>query len=471
MAHPSVAANSKHPLFRSHSAEEITTIVLLGPDGDELSTMPGNRSEQEIKTMAQGLGVTGPVNVLGRMSSGMSVGPVQIMVPSPRPSAASLFGASRLAGGGSLSIGTAGRGNGATNGSSNGSSNGSLVLDSVQRLDRFATDTMATERARVDQEREYWRQLVEQEKEAARDREFAVQDQSQRSLDELRRGYEAKIAAIESSHTRALQDLRALEASKVSHLAEGADEKVQLVRQMSDQTTRILEQSSSQTIAALKAQLDGANSRIRDLESARDREAQAAKDRYDDLRDRMTDEVNRLRDEKSRADQQRLEAMMLSQKTGSDDVRREVDRLTAKYEAELREARQLAENERKRADLMAMQVRDEVTKSEIAILREQTNREPLKTERLIPILNALPADKRAALVSRAIASDFGLEEEEEEKPSLMDSITKTLTMLATSGMANGGAPAKPALPAAAGGNAIAQGPAAAGGGLGDSEEV
>ena len=113
-----------------------------------------------------------------------------------------------------------------------------------------------------------------------------------------------------------------------------------------------------------------------------------------------------------------------------------------------------------------MQVRDEVTKSEIAILREQSNREPLKTERLIPILNALPADKRAALVSRAIASDFGLEEEEEEKPSIMDSIGKTLAMLATSGMNGGQAPAKAAAPVAA-----PAGAAGASAGLGESEEV
>lgn len=457
------AANSRHPLFRSHAADEITTIVLLGPDNDEISTMPGNRSEQEIKSMAQGFGVSGPVNVLGRTANGTSVGPVQIMVPSPRPSASSLFQSSRLVGGGSVTIGTAGRQNGASNGQT---SNGSLVQDSMQRLDRIATDTVATERARVDRERDYWQQLVEQEKEATRDREFALQEQGQRALDELRRTYEAKITAIESGHNRALQEIRALEASKVSHLAEGADEKVALVRQMSDQTTRILEQSSSQTIAALKSQLDTANSRIRDLESARDREAQAAKDRYDDLRDRMTDEVNRLRDEKSRAEQQRLEAMMLSQRTGADDVRREVDKLTAKYEAELRAARDAVEAERRRADQATMQVRDEVTKSEIAILREQSNREPLKTERLIPILNALPADKRAALVSRAIASDFGLEEEEEEKPSIMDSIGKTLAMLATSGMNGGQAPAKAAAPVAA-----PAGAAGASAGLGESEEV
>jgi len=293
------------------------------------------------------------------------------------------------------------------------------VQDSMQRLDRIATDTVATERARVDREREYWQQLVEQEKEAARDREFTLQEQGQRALDELRRNYDAKIAAIESGHNRALQEIRALEQSKVSHLAEGAEEKVALVRQMSDQTTRILEQSSAQTIAALKAQLDTANSRIRDLETARDREAQSAKDRYDDLRDRMTDEVNRLRDEKSRAEQQRLEAMMLSQRSGAEDVRREVDKLTAKYEGELRQMRDAVEAERRRADQATMQVRDEVTKSEIALLREQANREPLKTERLIPILNALPSDKRTALVSRAIAADLDLaDDDEDEKPSI-----------------------------------------------------
>lgn len=463
------SAAAKHPLFRSHGAEEIATIVLLGPDGEELSTMPGNRSEQEIKTMAQGIGVTGPVNVLGRLGSGQSVGPVQIMVPSPRPSAASLFQSSRLAGGGSVTIG-GNRPNGQANGS--GGAGGSLVLDSVQRLDRIATDTVATERARVDREREYWQQQIEQEKETARDREFSLQEQGQRALDELRRTYEAKISAIEAGHNRALQEIRALEQSKVSHLAEGADEKVALVRQMSDQTTRILEQSSAQTIAALKAQLDTANSRIRDLETARDRDALNAKDRYDDLRDRLTDEINRLRDEKAKADQQRLEAMMLSQRTGADDVRREVEKLTAKYEGELRQMRDAVEAERRRADQLAMQVRDESTKAEIALLREQANREPLKTERLIPILNALPSDKRTALVSRAIAADLDLADDDgdDDKPSLMDSIGKTLTMIASSGLA--GAAARPAAPSAAQPAAQSSAPAAkASGGLGDSEEV
>lgn len=458
------AASAKHPLFRSHNADEIATIVLLGPDNDEISTMPGNRSEQEIKSMAQGFGVSGPVNVLGRTANGTSVGPVQIMVPSPRPSASSLFQSSRLVGGGSVTIGTAGRQNGAA---AAPASNGSLVQDSMQRLDRIATDTVATERARVDREREYWQQLVEQEKEAARDREFTLQEQGQRALDELRRNYDAKIAAIESGHNRALQEIRALEQSKVSHLAEGAEEKVALVRQMSDQTTRILEQSSAQTIAALKAQLDTANSRIRDLETARDRDALNAKDRYDDLRDRLTDEINRLRDEKAKADQQRLEAMMLSQRSGAEEVRREVDKLTARYEAELRQMRDAVEAERRRADQATMQVRDEVTKSEIALLREQANREPLKTERLIPILNALPSDKRTALVSRAIAADLDLaDDDEDEKPSIMDSIGKTLAMLASSGLGGGGA----AKPAAAAAPAVAGAPQS-GAGLGESEEV
>jgi hypothetical protein len=66
-------------------------------------------------------------------------------------------------------------------------------------------------------------------------------------------------------------------------------------------------------------------------------------------------------------------------------------------------------------------------------------------------------------MGRIIASDFGLEEPEEEKPSMMDSLLSGLTTMMSTGALGGGA--KPG-PAAAG-----QAPAASTGGLGGSEEV
>lgn len=462
----------RHPLFRQYGADEIASIVLLGHDNEELSNIPGHRSEPEIKQMAQGLGLIGPVNLLARLNNGMTAGPVQIMIPSPRASSNSLFGASRLVGGSngsSLHAGTP----------STASREPSLVLESVQRLDRIATDTVATERARVDTERSYWRDLVEGEKEQARQREYAMQEKHEAQvaalreahstiLEETRRALEDKMATMRTSHERTLSELKSMESAKVSHLASGAEEKVSLVREMSDQATRILEQSNQQTIATLKAQLETAMGRIRDLEQARERESAAAKDRYEDLRDRMSDEVNRLREEKSKAEQSRLELMMQSQKSSADEVRREVDRITQRYEAELKEARAANEAMRSRVDDLVGKVRDEATRAEIAILKEQANREPLKSERLLPILNALPMEQRSKLVGRAIASDLDidLDDPEPEKPSLMDSLASALTGLASAGLAGRGAPA-----AAAPAGAPAPGSTARTGGLGDSEEV
>lgn len=461
----------RHPLFRQYGADEIASIVLLNHDGEELSNIPGHRSEPEIKQMAQGLGLIGPVNLLARLNSGMTAGPVQIMIPSPRASSNSLFGASRLFGGNSDAP--------AHNSAPTNGREPSLVLESVQRLDRIATDTVATERARVDNERTYWRDLVEGEKEQARQREYAMQEKHEAQiaalreahttiLEETRRALEDKMATMRTSHERTLTELKSMESAKVSHLASGAEEKVSLVREMSDQATRILEQSNQQTIATLKAQLETAMGRIRDLEQAREREASTAKDRYEDLRDRMSDEVNRLREEKSKAEQSRLELMMQSQKSSADEVRREVDRITQRYEAELKEARALNEAMRSRVDDLVGKVRDEATRAEIAILKEQANREPLKSERLLPILNALPMEQRSKLVGRAIASDLDidLDDQEPEKPSLMDSLTTALTGIAAAGLAARSAPA-----AAAPVGAPAPGPAARTGGLGDSEEV
>lgn len=458
----------RHPLFRQYGADEIASIVLLNHDGEELSNIPGHRSETEIKQMAQGLGLIGPVNLLARLNSGMTAGPVQIMIPSPRASSNSLFGASRLVGGNN--------GSSLHGGVPQSNREPSLVLESVQRLDRIATDTVATERARVDTERTYWRDLVENEKEQSRQREYTVQEKHDAQiaalreahasiLDETRRALEDKVNLMRTSHERTLTELKSMESAKVSHLASGAEEKVSLVREMSDQSTRILEQSNQQTISTLKAQLDTAMTRIRDLEQSRERESTAAKDRYEDLRDRMTDEVNRLRDEKSKAEQSRLEMMMQSQKSSADEVRREVDRITQRYEAELKEARMANEMMRSRVDDLVGKVRDESTKAEIAILREQANREPLKSERLLPILNALPMEQRSRLVGRAIAADLDidLDEPAEEKPSLMDSLASAFAGMATAGLANRGA--APAATQAAGP------PSERTGGLGGSEEI
>jgi hypothetical protein len=116
-------------------------------------------------------------------------------------------------------------------------------------------------------------------------------------------------------------------------------------------------------------------------------------------------------------------------------------------------------------DDLVGKVRDESTKAEIAILREQANREPLKSERLLPILNALPMEQRSRLVGRAIASDLDidLDEPAEEKPSLMDSLASAFAGMATAGFANRGA-----APAA---TQTAGPPTERTGGLGGSEEI
>jgi hypothetical protein len=245
----------------------------------------------------------------------------------------------------------------------------------------------------------------------------------------------------------------------------------------------MLESANAQTISALKSQLEVAAHRIRDLEASREREAEAARTRYEDYRDRMTDEINRLREDKSKAEQSRLELMLTSQKASSEDIRREVDRVIAKYDsdikelkarseaeikdlktrseaetkelrsraeieirehkktsdAEIRERNRIIETLQQKCDSLGDKFREESTRAEMSMLREQANREPLKTERLMPLLSALPMEQRAALVGKAISADLDLdyddEKEPEKKPSLMDSIGGALNMLAMSSLA------------------------------------
>lgn len=447
----------KHPLFRQYNAQDVVEVILLDANNEEVAVLPGHRSEGEIKSLAQQQGLVGPVNLTGRLANGMAIGPVQILVPSPRAQSSSLFGTSSLLGSrnGNSSV------KAASNESNGGQNSPSLALDSMQRLDRIATDTVATERSRLDAERTYWQQMLDDQKEEARQREFHLQEQNTRSLEDTRKTLESKITAMQQSHERTLQEIKNMESSKYSHLTNNADEKVSLVREMSDQATRILEQTNQQTIASLKGQLDTAMSRIRDLELSRERESEAAKNRYEDYRDRMTDEVNRLREEKSKVEQSRLELMMQSQKASSQEIRSEVEKVITKYELQIRELKQALETMRDKADDLSSRVRDEATKAEIAILREQATREPLKSERLLPILNALPAEQRSTLMGRIIASDFGLEEPEDEKPSMMDSLLSGITTMMANGGLGGGAK-----PAAAG-----QPTAPPTGGLGGSEEV
>jgi hypothetical protein len=543
--------SSKHPLFRQCNAEDVVEIVLMTGDGDEFATVPGTKSEQEIKLHAQSHGIAGPLNLLARLSNNMTAGPVQITVPSPRPSTSSLFRSNMFGASGvnnaqpSAPLPTQQR-------------DPSLALDTVQRLDRLATDSVTTERARVDKERNYWQGVVESEKEQAKEREYAIQQKHENMLDESRRAMELKVQttretmdakidllnkAHEASFTQArerehemtqrhadqiaemkkahdllvrelrdsmetkvksltetyektLQQQKDTENHKIKSLVTDSGEKVSLVREMSDQTTRLLEQTNQQTITTLKSQLDASLQRIRDLETAREKEGDAAKQRFDDYRDRMTDEMNRLREEKSKVEQSRLELMLTSQKASSEEIRREIERVTSRHEAEVKEMKARFESDvkeqrrhtetlREKNEELQGRVRDESTKAEIALLREQATREPLKTERLIPILNALPIDQRAKIVGRAVASDLDFEYESEEpeekkKPSLMDSIGPLLASLAQASMSGPSAAARPAPTAAPMQSsapmgspvaAAAAGAPVVGGGLGDTEEV
>lgn len=547
--------SSKHPLFRQCNAEDVVEIVLMTGDGDEFATVPGTKSEQEIKLHAQSHGIAGPLNLLARLSNNMTAGPVQITVPSPRPSTSSLFRSNMFGASGVNAAPTS------TPSTPTAPRDPSLALDTVQRLDRLATDSVTTERARVDKERNYWQGVVEGEKEQAKEREYAMQqkhesmlDEARRSMDlkvqttreameakmemmnktheaalnmarereqdaakrhaeqlaemkkshdllvkELRDSMETKVKTLTDTYEKTLQQHKDTESHKIKSLVTDSGEKVSLVREMSDQTTRLLEQTNQQTITTLKSQLDASLQRIRDLEVAREKEADAAKQRFDDYRDRMTDEMNRLREEKSKVEQSRLELMLTSQKASSEEIRREIERVTARHEAEvkemkarfesdLKESRKYAESLREKNEDLQGRVRDESTKAEIALLREQATREPLKTERLIPILSALPVEQRAKIVGRAVASDLDFEydseePEEKKKPSLMDSIGPILTSLAQASMAGAAAPAqsqpRPAAapmqnagPAPSPVAAAAAGMSgSAGGGLGDTEEV
>jgi hypothetical protein len=472
----------KHPIFRQFDLDDVVEIVLTDSEGEEIATAPGHRSEQELKLLAQQNGVRGPVNLVARLSSGLTNGPVQISVPAPRVPAASLFRGSRLSGAEPTRRERASAAPRASQ-SATAELNNEIALDSVQRLDRLAASAMTTARESAEQEREYWQAQLDAARERAREeadelegryeRQMErVQEANEAALEEMREANERALAAarelfeermkiMEGSHEKALREQRALEEAKIKHLATDTGEKVSLVREMSEQTTRVLESSSSQTISTLRAQLDASLTRIKDLETNREREAEAARNRYEDLRDRLTRDIERLRDEKGKAEQSRLEMMLTTQRASADDIRKEIERVTAKHEAEskelraryedeIKEQRRIIEGLRQKSDDLSSQMREESTKSQIAVLREQANREPLKAERLMPILSALPPEQRANLVGRAIASDIGIEYDDgepDEKPSFMDSIGKTLTMLAASGL-GGGAPAAPAAPPA-----------------------
>ena len=595
---------AKHPIFRQYDAEDIVEIILTDGDGAEIAVVPGNRSETDIKRASQENGYYGPVNLLARMSNGTTNGPVQVSVPAPRVSAESVFRKSKLAKAVRMQedmgeepqlpdiqkvksvelIETP-----------------SLAMDSMQRLDRIATESMSTERARVDKERTFWQAKFEEEREEARRREEAISEAAQRreeaiaeaarqreqelaeaarereqelrereqelinmsrgreaefnrrieeerrrvaeereiamereqdvearyaqqmemlrdsqdqllretkgsmqakinamaesyekAMQEIKESQDARARAITEAHEKTLADLKMSEEFKIRHVSADSEDKVTLVRQMSEQATRFLENSNVQTISTMKSQLELMSTRIRDLEAARERESETARTRYEDFRDRMNDEINRLREEKSKAEQSRLEMMLTSQKSSSEDIRREVDRVQAKYESELKESRNKYESEIKeqktkydqdikemknsfesqlkelrrsteddsrernrmieslqtKAETLTERFREESTKAEIASIREQSNREPLKTERLMPLLSALPAEQRANLVSRAIASDLDIdlndEREEPKKPSLVDSIGDAIKMLAMQNMANANKPAQPA---------------------------
>lgn len=471
----------KHPIFRQFDLDDVVEIVLMDADGDEISTTPGHKSEQEIKKLAQDNGVRGPVNLMARLSNGLTSGPVQISVPPPRMPASSLFRGSRLTGAEPRDRAERGdrlepldrldrperetlrsRRMAAPVAAPDFSKSDEIALESVQRLDRFASESMSSERARSEQEREFWQTRVEELREEAREELAEAEDRHAEQIERVREAmqqaedrYEQQIARMEQNHEQALASIRKtyedklheqrlLEESKIKHLSADSGEKVSLVREMSEQTTKVLESSNAQTIATLKAQLDASLSRIRDLESTRERDAEAARNRYEDLRDRLTDEVNRLREDKSKAESARLEMMLQSQRSSSEDIRREVDRVTsryevetkelrARYEDEIREQRRIIESLRQRADDVTAQMRVETGKAELALLRAEANREPLKSERLLPILSAIPAEQRAGLVGRAIASDIGIDyaEEEEKKPSLMDTIGTVLSMVAS----------------------------------------
>ena len=88
---------TKHPIFRQFDLNDVVEIMLTDADGEEIAVAPGHRSEQELKLLAQQNGVRGPVNLIARLSNGLTNGPVQISVPAPRVPAASLFKSSRLA--------------------------------------------------------------------------------------------------------------------------------------------------------------------------------------------------------------------------------------------------------------------------------------------------------------------------------------------------------------------------------------
>jgi hypothetical protein len=482
-----MAKEIKHPIFRQFDLDEVVEIMLTDGDGEEIATAPGHRSEQELKLLAQQNGVRGPVNLVARLSNGLTNGPVQISVPAPRVPAASLFRSSRLTSIDSdsepikaRSLNGRGRGRDATLEALNKSDE--IALDSVQRLDRLATESMSSERARVDQEREYWQAKLDEAREQAReeasqleerhDRELErvrdsqetvieeMREAQERAVEAVREAMEEKIKAITDTYEKTLREQRMLEESKLKHMSQGTEERVSLVREMSEQTTKVLESSSAQTISTLKSQLEASLNRVRELEASREREAASARDRYEDLRDRLSKDIDRLREEKSKAEQSRLEMMMQNQRASSDEIRKEVDRVTSRYETEMKEAKVRHESEvkemrnrfeqesrdqrgiidslRSKADDLATQMRTESTKAEIALLHEKANREPLKVERMLPFLSVLPEDQRVGLVGRAIASDIGIEyddgDAEDRKPSMMDTVGKTIMGLMAGGL-------------------------------------
>ena len=500
---------AKHPIFRQFDLDDVVEIVLMDADGEEISVTPGHKSEQEIKKLAQDNGVRGPVNLMARLSNGLTSGPVQISVPPPRMPASSLFRGSRLTGveprdrserGDRFDLGDRGdrgeRGDRSERDTlrtrrpvapaalADFSNSDEIALESVQRLDRFASESMSSERARSEQEREFWQTRVEEMREETREELALAEERYAEQIDRIREAarlaedrYEQQVArmqeaneqevarmqqaneqqvarlqqaseqsteALRKSYEEKLREQRLLEESKIKHLSADSGEKVSLVREMSEQTNKVMESSNAQTIATLKAQLDASVGRIKDLENSREREAETARNRYEDLRDRLTDEVNRLREDKGKAESARLEMMLQSQRSSSEDIRREVDRVTARhetdtkelrtrYEDEIREQRRIIESLRQRADDATTQMRVETGKAEMAMLRAEANREPLTSERLLPMLASLPADQRASLVGRAIASDIGIDydEGEEKKPSIMDTIGTVLSMVAS----------------------------------------
>ena len=243
----------KHPIFRQFDADDVIEIVLTDSDGEEIAVAPGYRSESDIKLLAQQNQCFGAVNLVARLSNGTTNGPVQISVPARRIPAENVFKKSRLT---SLSPMEPVFTDEPPPVRQRPDMSPSLAMDSMQRLDKLATDSVANERLRLDRERDFWQQKMEEERDLAKQREqelFEATRQREQEIVETARQREQELLGSTKSREQEILDMlrqrehemttkiaeeRAFAREREEDLAARFEEQMEIIRESQDQLLR-----------------------------------------------------------------------------------------------------------------------------------------------------------------------------------------------------------------------------------------